>query len=682
MGAALLEQCVEARQRVAGAGQLQRLHGPCPVLGGAVVGPLGRRHLGGADRPPVGVLGRTGGGTGQRVVGELRDVAVEVAGPQLGDRGCGGRVHPGAPDGVQLRRQGLGDQCVRELEPGGQVGLDEDAGEQRRLESVEDVRRGGAGDLTEHVDVEGAPHDGRGREQRLGVARQSADAAPDHVLHGRGRGAGAHRVGIVEPPLGVVEVDDLAHEEGVPTRAVVNQLGDIPAVRSGGAHREPLLDVVGSQAGEVDPHCARRARQLAHAVDESRGRIGPGRSNRGEEQDAGALELGGHVLDQTQAGRIGPLEVVDHRHHQTIGGGQHVAHAGVQAQPVGVGHLGELGGRGGRQQAGDQVARQGPRPLELAPDLHTGPVGGAGGRLGTAAPGHHRLREPEDELLDQPGLADAGLAGEDHRAASTGGGLGGGAEQRVELALAPDEGPIVGTWRDDVDRGRHSDGGSRPWRRRSRGIEVGRLGEDVGLQATEVRAGLHAHLLDERRSRRREGGERLPLPPGAVERQRLLGAQPLSEGVRGDGALQPREERHVLAERQPGVEACLEGLLPQSLQPGGVIVDPGLAGQVGEQRPVPQGEGVVERLDRRAGVAACQRRDPHRHEILELGGIDVASVGQQGIARRLGDEQAGRFAGLAVRLEGAPQVGDVGLQRGLGVRRRVLAPDEVLEPRR
>ena len=166
--------------------------------------------------------------------------------------------------------------------------------------------------------------------------------------------------------------------------------------------------------------------------------------------------------------------------------------------------IGELGGRGGRQTGRRSGRRPGPPPPR------------AGARSARRA-SRRRWRPSRDsgprppppsgsrsgELLDQPGLADAGLAGEDHRAASTGGGLGGGAEQRVELALAPDEGPIVGTWRDDVDRGRHSDGGSRPWRRRSRGIEVGRLGEDVGLQATEVRAGLHAHLLDERRSRRR-----------------------------------------------------------------------------------------------------------------------------------------------------------------------------------
>src|SRR4029077_7873774 len=87
-------------------------------------------------------------------------------------------------------------------------------------------------------------------------------------------------------------------------------------------------------------------------------------------------------------------------------------------------------------------------------------------------------------------------------------------------------------------------------------------------------------------------GQRVGLPPSAVEREHELTAQPLAQRVLRDESLCLRDERRGPAEREVGVDAVLERSESQLLEP--LDVDAG------------------ERLEREGGerVVAPTRRRP------------------------------------------------------------------------
>jgi hypothetical protein len=66
-------------------------------------------------------------------------------------------------------------------------------------------------------------------------------------------------------------------------------------------------------------------------------------------------------------------------------------------------------------------------------------------------------------------------------------------------------------------------------------------------------------------------------------------------------------------------------------------------------------------------------------EPFEAGGVVLAGVDGEQIPRRSGAQNPGRFAGCALRLEGAAEVGDVRLEGARGPRRRLLSPELVDE---
>ena len=71
-----------------------------------------------------------------------------------------------------------------------------------------------------------------------------------------------------------------------------------------------------------------------------------------------------------------------------------------------------------------------------------------------------------------------------------------------------------------------------------RGVERGVLGEDRGLEALELGAGLQAEFLDERAAGAAVGFERVGLAAGAVEREHQLGVEALAVRVLGGQRLQ------------------------------------------------------------------------------------------------------------------------------------------------
>ena len=83
--------------------------------------------------------------------------------------------------------------------------------------------------------------------------------------------------------------------------------------------------------------------------------------------------------------------------------------------------------------------------------------------------------------------------------------------------------------------------------------------QDPALELLELRAGVDAELFDEQLTGRPAGGERVGLPPRAVERKRVLRARVLAVRLGRDQPLQLGHELVVAAERELGVVEEVDG---------------------------------------------------------------------------------------------------------------------------
>ena len=90
------------------------------------------------------------------------------------------------------------------------------------------------------------------------------------------------------------------------------------------------------------------------------------------------------------------------------------------------------------------------------------------------------------------------------------------------------------------------------------GVEVRRLGEDVGLEAAQVGPGFDPDLLGQDPPGLGQRAQRVGLPAGPVERERQVPVQPLAERVGGDRGLEVADELAPAAEGEPGVEGAVE----------------------------------------------------------------------------------------------------------------------------
>ena len=96
-------------------------------------------------------------------------------------------------------------------------------------------------------------------------------------------------------------------------------------------------------------------------------------------------------------------------------------------------------------------------------------------------------------------------------------------------------------------------------RRRLRCRERGIVAQDPALELLELRAGVDAELFDEQLTGRPASGERVGLPPRAVERERVLRARVLAVRLGRDQPLQLGHELVVAAERELGVVEEVDG---------------------------------------------------------------------------------------------------------------------------
>ena len=158
------------------------------------------------------------------------------------------------------------------------------------------------------------------------------------------------------------------------------------------------------------------------------------------------------------------------------------------------------------------------------------------------------------------------------------------------------------------------------------------------------------------------GLERLDLAPGAVEGEHQLRHQLLAQRVRRDQPPQHRDGLERAAERHERAGAGLLGLGAHLLEPAHLRLRPLGVGDVAERRPAPQGQRALERRQRLGGRRAGGGPDA----ALEAVRVELIGGDREPVARALADEQRGRRAAVAVRLQERAQVGHAHRERARG----------------
>ena len=225
------------------------------------------------------------------------------------------RVEAGPAGHAQFGGEGVGHEGMREAQPGGPGGiLHQQAGLDRRVEGVERVADGRPGHVGQQVELDRDPeHRGDG-EQRLGGRRQHPDP-PAHDVDGRGghTGAAERPPGRSGGPAGE-QLDDLAHEEGVPTRALVDEVGHVVVDRRAVGAPAPATSRTSARdrprrSMRREPVAGGPARRGSRPAGRRRpvptGRTVATSSTGTDGQGAG------DELERSQRRGVGPLEVVD-----------------------------------------------------------------------------------------------------------------------------------------------------------------------------------------------------------------------------------------------------------------------------------------------------------------------------------------------------------------------------------
>jgi hypothetical protein len=263
---------------------------------------------------------------------------------------------------------------------------------------------------------------------------------------------------VAEAPLAGEEADDLGDEERVAVGLLVHRHRQRrrrlhPCDRGYEAGHLRLV-----QAAQKQPPVVLAAGEVGQ---DSKQRMSPvhlGVPVAAHHQQPGTLQLPTQEPQQGQRRRIRPVQVVQHQQQRPAGGGRpQEAGQAVEQPEAGRLRLGRRRGRQVRQALADgrhdlgDVGRTGTHVLAQrrrvacldigAHDLDPGPEGGRALSLPAAAPQHQDAAGAGlgGQLLGQPGLADAGLAGQqDHPAPAGQGGLQVDGE-RGQLGLAADE---------------------------------------------------------------------------------------------------------------------------------------------------------------------------------------------------------------------------------------------------
>ena len=371
-----------------------------------------------------------------------REPTVKAASPLPRQRPADGFVHEGVGEGETLGHL-----------------LDQSGGE-RLIQGVEHAGAAEVTGLAEEVDGKRRPdRRGHGEDVPAGAAHQRQPAEHDGPHTGRHLESPRHaHPGIVELTPRHQQTDQLDHEERIPARTPVQRLAGGRRCLGPLDRGDESTNLGRGQPVQLDHGRAGPTSQLGHRLPECG--VGAGRWGAvgGDEQERSAAGFPGDELEQPQRPAIGVVEIVEHDGQGLVGG------SGDQKPGDGVEHQeprlvpGPGGGDRQRRQAGaelwdqgrhlggahPQLGRQPNRfdAFEMAAErLRPRPEGGrvapAGGRPQDLDPlvGCERC-----QLLDQTGLADAGLAADQ---GDLGGWLPGGVDrgtQRGELRFPAHQG--------------------------------------------------------------------------------------------------------------------------------------------------------------------------------------------------------------------------------------------------
>jgi hypothetical protein len=548
---------------------------PCRNVGGTPTGEGGRGvgevdrgvlvgepRLADGGRLKAGPHGELAGAGGEAVHGVMGDLGGGEPEARSGGRGKSGRrrgVDSCAPCGVDLVGEGVGDEGVRETEP--TVVFGEQAGVEPWRQRVEHLGRAELGDGRDHGDVEGPTDDGGHREQLLGHHRQVGDPPPDHELDtGWDGSCRPDRVRVRQPALGREEIDQLLHEQRVPTRAVVHHLGDLHRHVDVGAAGEPVGEGRSVQAVQLDVNASASTGHLTEAVDERVRRVLLQRSGRDGEERLRGVEIGGDVLQQPQRRRIGPLQIVDHQQYRHRRRRQRRENRPPQLE---TGRSRVVDVLGHRRQIDERPCDDAPR-LQLLAEIDDRPERRCGGPFGTMRPRH---REPrgvgvQPQLVEEAGLPDARLSDDDGDAAVSGGCSRQHVREVRQLVLPTDERRAGRGWR----RCRRVARGSR-WLP----IKGGRVGEEVGFQPAQVGARVEARGVGECPTAPPDGAEGVGLPARSVQGDGEQAVEPLVERMlpglgfeEGEGAVVVADGETRLGRgldrRRPGAGEASRGI--------------------------------------------------------------------------------------------------------------------------
>ena len=376
-----------------------------------------------------------------------------------------------------------------------------------------------------------------------------------------------------------------------------------------------------------------------------------------------------HRGEQVERRVVGPVQVLEHeRERRRRADGverlEHLAqHPGARRALRAVAHrlgvravveqprqLDEPRRRALRERGHDRLPRR--AAGEVAERLQDRHVRLAGAAVAEALPDARGHAGAGQERVDERALADARLAAHHHAGAQAAHGALERPVQQRELPCAPDR--ARGARRAPAGAGTAGGGGAGA-------ASAGSCSRMRPLERARPLAGREAEL-DEVGREVAVGGERLDLPPDAVEGEHQRADELLAERVDRHEAAQLRHRLLRAAQRDERAGAALLGLAAQVLQPPDLRLGEVRAGEVRERAPAPQRERAVVGVQRRGGGEPGGRADA----ALEAVGVDLLGGDRQPVADAVADEQLRRRAAVAAGLEERAQVRDADRQRARG----------------
>jgi hypothetical protein len=203
--------------------------------------------------------------------------------------------------------------------------------------------------------------------------------------------------------------------------------------------------------------------------------------------------------------------------------------------------------------------------------------------------------------------------------------------------------------------------------------------QDAALELLELLARLDAQLVDERPARILVRLEGLGLAPRAVEREHQLGAQPLSKRMVADQRFELADHLRVVAERQLGLDALLDGRQAQLLEAGDLALGEGLIREIGERGTTPEREGVSQQLGGALRATAGKGLRALVQQPLEACPVELVGPEPDQVPAPAREDHAVRARPTSA-LERLAQARDVHLEALGGAGRRVLTPELVDQP--